>query len=85
MPQEQRHQTAEEAIPEWLKKAARRGVSLDAEAITAALNVDRRKAEIREQRLALERKERDALREAGFDEQADALDMASARRELEGF
>jgi len=75
----------EEALPGWLKKAAKRGKPLDTEAISAAYRTDSRRARIREEQRALDRKERDALREAGFDEQADALDRESLRRELEGY
>lgn len=75
----------EEALPGWLKKAARKGKPMDVIAISAAIATDRRRARIREEQRALDRKERDALRDAGFDEQADALDRESLRRELEGY
>jgi transcriptional regulator NrdR family protein len=84
-PQEQRIKSVAESIPDWLKKLAARGRRLDDEAIMAAVRTDERRAKIREEQLALTRKERDALRDAGFDEQADALDAEMLRRELEGY
>jgi transcriptional regulator NrdR family protein len=79
------HRNAEDSIPEWIRKAARRKQRLDEEAIVAAVRVDRRRAVIREQQLELARKERDALLEAGFDEEAGRLTEEMARRELEGY
>ncbi len=76
---------AEQAIPEWLRRAARRRSRLDEEAIMAAVRTDRRREEIRQSRLALDRKERDALRDAGLDEQADEIDQDMLQRELRGY
>jgi transcriptional regulator NrdR family protein len=78
-------QRAEDAVPEWLKKAARRGQRLDEDAIMAAIRTDRRRDQIRQQRIESERKEREALRDAGFDDSYDSLTDEQLRRELEGY
>jgi transcriptional regulator NrdR family protein len=85
MPREELQKNAEDSVPAWLEKAVKRGKRLDQEAIMAAVRTDRRRAKIREEQLALARKERDAMRDAGFDDQADELDAEMLRRELEGW
>lgn len=78
----------DEAMPQWLedvKRRVKRGKLIDVDAVEDAIRVDRRRARIMAEQRALDRRERDALREAGLDDRADEIDRETLRRELEGY